>query len=53
MESVFAAGSAARQDIDLFYRLSADGMMLYHYPYQPSLIGQDFSLGLSKSSQHS
>lgn len=45
MERLFAAGTAARQDIELFYRLSAEGLMLYHYPSEPSLIGQDFSLG--------
>lgn len=44
MESLFAAGAAARQDIDLFYRLSADGVMLYHYPpTHHSAVGQDFS----------
>ncbi|MFQ5613447.1 MAG: GAF domain-containing protein [Anaerolineae bacterium] len=44
MESLFAAGAAARQDINLFYRLSADGTMLYHYPSGPgSTVGQDFS----------
>lgn len=44
MESLFAAGAAARQDINLFYRLSADGIMLYHYPAWPrSTVGQDFS----------
>lgn len=44
METLFAAGIAARQDINLFYRLSADGVMLYHYPPGPgSTVGQDFS----------
>lgn len=44
MEQTFAAGMAARQDINLFYRLSADGVMLYHYPPGPgSTVGQDFS----------
>ncbi len=44
MEKVFAAGSAARQDINLFYRLSSEGIMLYHYPPRPrSTVGQDFS----------
>ena len=28
MEAAFTAGAAARQDINLFYRLSADGIML-------------------------
>ena len=44
MEQAFAAGSAARQDINLFYRLSGEGMMLYHYPPGPgSTVGRDFS----------
>ncbi|RME72442.1 MAG: GAF domain-containing protein [Chloroflexi bacterium] len=44
MEEAFAAAAAARQDINLFYRLSADGIMLYHYPSSPrSTVGQDFS----------
>ena len=44
MEIAFTAGAAARQDINLFYRLSADGIMLYHYPPGPgSTIGRDFS----------
>lgn len=44
MESAFTAGATARQDINLFYRLSADGIMLYHYPTRPgSTVGQDFS----------
>lgn len=44
MEQLFAAGAAARQDINLFYRLSDDGIMLYHYPPAPgSTVGQDFS----------
>ncbi|MFQ5577101.1 MAG: GAF domain-containing protein, partial [Anaerolineae bacterium] len=44
MARMFAAGAAARQDINLFYRLSADGVMLYHYPPAPgSTLGQDFS----------
>ncbi len=45
MEQLFLAGSAARQDINLFYRLSADGTMLYHYPTLNlrSTVGQDFS----------
>lgn len=44
MEEAFAAGVAARQDINLFYRLSAAGVMLYHYPPGPgSTVGQDFS----------
>jgi signal transduction histidine kinase len=44
MESAFTAGAAARQDINLFYRLSGQGIMLYHYPTSPrSTVGQDFS----------
>ncbi|MEW5961356.1 MAG: cache domain-containing protein, partial [Chloroflexota bacterium] len=44
MESAFTAGAAARQDINLFYRLSVEGIMLYHYPPGPrSTVGQDFS----------
>ena len=44
MENAFAAGAAARQDINLFYRLDADGIMRYHYPATPrSTVGQDFS----------
>jgi len=44
MAQAFAAGSAARQDINLFYRLSDQGIMLYHYPASPSsTVGQDFS----------
>ena len=44
MENAFAAGAAARQDINLFYRLSADGIMLYHYPPEPrSTVGRGFS----------
>jgi len=44
MESAFTAGAAARQDINLFYRLSNEGIMLYHYPTSPrSTVGQDFS----------
>jgi hypothetical protein len=35
MEAAFTAGTAARQDINLFYRVSADGIMLYHYPPGP------------------
>lgn len=44
MERIFAAGAAARQDINLFYRLSDSGIMLYHYPPAPgSTVGEDFS----------
>ncbi len=44
MEKIFSAGAAARQDINLVYRLSGDGIMLYHFPPSPgSTVGQDFS----------
>ncbi len=44
MEQAFKAGAVARQDINLFYRLSAEGIMLYHYPSGPtSTVGDDFS----------
>lgn len=44
MESAFTAGAAARQDINLFCRLSNDAIMLYQYPPSPnSTVGQDFS----------
>jgi len=44
MEDAFYTASAARQDINLFYRLDADGMMIFHYPTGPgSTVGVDFS----------
>ncbi|RMF02293.1 MAG: GAF domain-containing protein [Chloroflexi bacterium] len=44
MERAFSAGAAARQDVNLFYRLSPEGIMLYHYPSGPgSTVGKDFS----------
>lgn len=44
METAFAAGTLARQDINLFYRLSAEGVMVYHYPPSPnSTVGYNFS----------
>lgn len=44
LETFFSAGVMARQDINLFYRLSAGGVMLYHYPLtSDSTVGQDFS----------
>jgi signal transduction histidine kinase len=44
MEEAFGTGAAARQDINLFYRLDADGTMIFHYPTSPgSTIGVDFS----------
>lgn len=44
MASAFSAGAIARQDVNLLYRLSKDGIMIYHYPSSPgSTIGTDFS----------
>lgn len=44
MEEAFGTASAARQDINLFYRLAADGIMVFHYPTGPgSTVGVDFS----------
>ncbi|HFD38589.1 MAG TPA: GAF domain-containing protein [Anaerolineae bacterium] len=44
MEEAFATGAAARQDINLFYRLDANGVMVFHYPVGPgSTVGVDFS----------
>jgi len=44
MEQAFGTASAARQDINLFYRLDADGIMVFHYPTEPgSTVGVDFS----------
>ncbi len=44
MEEAFATGAAARQDINLFYRLNAGGIMVFHYPTGPgSTVGVDFS----------
>ena len=44
MEKAFGTASAARQDINLFYRLDADGIMVFHYPTGPgSTVGVDFS----------
>lgn len=44
MEEAFGTGAAARQDINLFYRLDADGVMIFHYPVGPgSTLGVDFS----------
>jgi signal transduction histidine kinase len=44
MGEAFGTASAARQDINLFYRLDADGMMVFHYPTGPgSTVGVDFS----------
>lgn len=44
MPETFAIASAARQDINLFYRLDANGIMVFHYPTGPeSTVGRDFS----------
>jgi signal transduction histidine kinase len=44
MEEAFGTGAAARQDINLFYRLDAEGIMVFHYPVGPgSTVGVDFS----------
>ncbi len=44
MTDIFAAGVTADPDINLFYRLSEEGDMLYHYPPNPdSTVGQNFS----------
>jgi signal transduction histidine kinase len=44
MEEAFATASTARQDINLFYRLDSDGIMVFHYPPGPgSTVGVDFS----------
>lgn len=44
MERLFATAIAVRPDINLIYRLDANGIMLYHYPPGPvSAIGADFS----------
>jgi signal transduction histidine kinase len=44
MAAAFATGAAARQDINLFYRLDADGIMVFHHPTGPgSTVGVDFS----------
>jgi len=44
MAEAFATGAAARQDINLFYRLDAGGIMVFHHPTGPgSTVGTDFS----------
>lgn len=41
---VFQIALAARPDVNLVYRLNADGIMYYHYPVGPdSTVGTDFS----------
>jgi signal transduction histidine kinase len=44
LPAVFAAVSAARQEINLVYVLDETGLMRYHYPEGPgSTVGEDFS----------
>ncbi len=44
MERFFSIVLNTRPDINLVYRLDADGIMLYHYPVGPgSTVGVDFS----------
>ncbi|MDD3825198.1 MAG: GAF domain-containing protein [Anaerolineae bacterium] len=44
MEESFGDATLARQDINLFYRLDARGIMVFHYPTGPgSTVGVDFS----------
>ncbi len=44
MEGLFEVILNTRPDVNLIYRLDADGIMLYHYPVGPgSTLGTDFS----------
>jgi PAS domain S-box-containing protein len=44
MERLFAVVLETRPDVNLVYRLDADGIMLYHFPVGPgSTVGVDFS----------
>ena len=44
MKEVFSLFYNTTPDVNLVYRLSADGIMLYHYPVGPtSTVGDDFS----------
>jgi len=44
MEEVFSVIFNTTPDVNLVYRLGADGIMLYHYPVGPtSTVGDDFS----------
>lgn len=44
MGDVFEIASGTRPDVNLIYRLSPTGVMLYHYPTGPgSTVGTDFS----------
>jgi PAS domain S-box-containing protein len=44
MEAIFGDVALSRPDVNLVYRLDADGIMLFHYPVGPgSTVGVDFS----------
>lgn len=44
METVFSIVNTTRPDVNLVYRLDAQGVMLYHHPVGPgSTVGTDFS----------
>jgi PAS domain S-box-containing protein len=44
MEAIFADVALSRPDVNLVYRLDADGIMLFHHPIGPgSTVGVDFS----------
>ena len=44
MGELFSVVLSTRPDVNLVYRLGADGIMLYHYPVGPSsTVGTDFS----------
>jgi len=44
MDALFAVVLNTRPDVNLIYRLDANGIMLYHYPVGPgSTVGTDFS----------
>ena len=44
MGELFSVVLSTRPDVNLVYRLGADGIMLYHYPTEPgSTVGTDFS----------
>ncbi|MCA9918512.1 MAG: GAF domain-containing protein, partial [Anaerolineales bacterium] len=44
MDTLFGILFTARSDVNLIYRLDAQGTMLYHYPVAPgSTVGNDFS----------
>ena len=44
MQEIFGQVYNVRPDVNLIYRLDAEGIMLYHYPESPgSTVGRDFS----------